>query len=270
FPRSSGWQNETLAHAGFLGTSPVNPQCAISFKVLELFYALRARSYSPREAFVRSLDDIHGYPSDPYLVAQFSRAFDVYVLILREVDQRIAKSMDRLKGEWRMKNSCPCCAYECEDEPELTFRRLLTVDGNNSAKRFANAGVSDQREFESDYFLSDEVVDSFSDALPDRGKKKTGSAAYDDPDPTAGDPESDCTDRWKNANSERTRAMWKAFEESGIFACVCRHGFIVGIANMRRSGELAKYPLAMTQWVTESLGDRLCWGYDIGCAFEGT
>ncbi|KDQ10625.1 hypothetical protein BOTBODRAFT_91928, partial [Botryobasidium botryosum FD-172 SS1] len=263
--------NETLARAGFLGTSPVNPQCA---------------------AFVRSLDDIHGvhpfctriyrrfltsplcvyfkYPSDPYLIAQFSRAFDVYVLILREVDRRIAKSMDRLKGEWRMKNSCPCCGYECEDEPGLMFRRLLTMDGNNSAKRFANAGVSDQRQFESDYFLSDEVVDSFSDALPDRGKKKTGSAAYDDPDPTAGDPESDCTDRWKNANSERTRAMWKAFDESGIFACVCRHGFIVGIANMRRSGELAKYPLAMTQWVTESLGDRLCWGYDIGCAFSGT
>lgn len=39
---------------------------------------------------------------------------------------------------------------------------------------------------------------------------------------------------------------------------------------MVRSGELAKYPLAMVAKSMEVLGDGQCIGYDIGCSFEDT
>lgn len=140
------------------------------------------------------------------------------------------------------------------------------MDGNNSLKRFKNAGRSDRRIFTSDYFLSEAYVDEFKDEVA-APKKKTGSRAYSpnsddsddaaataadidadpplDPDPgpaqaypTSGAPDSECIHRWRNADPAHTKAMWKAFHESGIFTCACRHGFILIVANMIRSGEL--------------------------------
>jgi len=56
----------------------------------------------------------------------------------------------------------------------------------------------------------------------------------------ADDDEADtsCTDRWKAAMSDSLKRMWSVYRETGIFASVCRHGFIWWIANMVESGEL--------------------------------
>lgn len=35
-----------------------------------------------------------------------------------------------------------------------------------------------------------------------------------------------------------TKRMWAVFDETGIFLCLCRHGFCLLIADMVRSGEL--------------------------------
>ncbi|KDQ13444.1 hypothetical protein BOTBODRAFT_95129, partial [Botryobasidium botryosum FD-172 SS1] len=264
FPYPGGWANSTLARHGFIGTSPIDPHTAISFKVLETYRALRGRAYTPRQAFVRTIDDLHGCPHNHSAVRQFSNAFDVYIRILCEVDRRIAVCLKRDDPDWRLKNSCPPCSYKCEDEPALLFERLLTVDGNNSLKRFRNAGAFDPRTFESNYFLTTEFVDKFQNEIKAK-KKPTGSR-----DPTSGAPDSECTDRWKNTDPTHTKAMWKAFEESGIFACACRHGFIAIVADMIRSGELAKYPIAVTRKLLDVLGHNLGIGYDIGCAFCAT
>ncbi len=64
--------------------------------------------------------------------------------------------------------------------------------------------------------------------------------------------------------------MWAVFNETGIFASACRHGQILWITDMIRSGKLAKYPLAIIAKAMEILEDGQCTGYDISCSFEDT
>ncbi|EIW75720.1 hypothetical protein CONPUDRAFT_26328, partial [Coniophora puteana RWD-64-598 SS2] len=66
------------------------------------------------------------------------------------------------------------------------------------------------------------------------------------------------------------KKSWGIFDETGIFACACRHGFIVWIADMVRSGELFKYPLAIVNKSLDTLGDRLLIAFDIGCKLATT
>jgi hypothetical protein len=38
--------------------------------------------------------------------------------------------------------------------------------------------------------------------------------------------------------NEFTARMWGIFDETGIFLALCRHGFVLVLADMVRSGEL--------------------------------
>ena len=46
-----------------------------------------------------------------------------------------------------------------------------------------------------------------------------------------------CTERWRNMSEEITSRMWGIFDETGIFASFCHHGFALIITDMVRSGE---------------------------------
>ena len=47
-----------------------------------------------------------------------------------------------------------------------------------------------------------------------------------------------CIDRWKNAGPEARKKMFALFAIAGIFLAVCRHGHVLVICDMIRSGEL--------------------------------
>lgn len=48
-----------------------------------------------------------------------------------------------------------------------------------------------------------------------------------------------CVKNWKAAAAdEKKKSMWEIFDETGIFASACPHGFIMAIVDMVRSGEL--------------------------------
>lgn len=47
-----------------------------------------------------------------------------------------------------------------------------------------------------------------------------------------------CVSNWKAASADDKKKMWSIFDESGVFACACRHGFCLWLADMVRSGEL--------------------------------
>jgi hypothetical protein len=48
----------------------------------------------------------------------------------------------------------------------------------------------------------------------------------------------ECGKNWKAAASDDKKRMWSIFDETGIFVCACRHGFVLWYANMVRSDEL--------------------------------
>ena len=47
-----------------------------------------------------------------------------------------------------------------------------------------------------------------------------------------------CVKNWKAAAEDDKKRMWAIFDEAGVFACACRHGFVLWIPDMVRSGEL--------------------------------
>lgn len=47
-----------------------------------------------------------------------------------------------------------------------------------------------------------------------------------------------CVERWRNAGPEARKKMFGLFAVAGIFLAVCRHGHVLVICDMIRSGEL--------------------------------
>lgn len=157
-----------------------------------------------------------------------------------------------------MLNSCPACQYRLEEEPPLLYSVICACDGNNSAKLVDPAvrhGVErlDPRSGTSSIWLSEPYVDGFADEVGNARKqsKKSRSTApassvHDPDDPwiedldsgDSSEPVSICVDRWRNAAPESRKKMFAIFKKSGIFITVCRHGFLLTICDMVRSGEL--------------------------------
>ncbi|EUC65967.1 hypothetical protein RSOL_504150 [Rhizoctonia solani AG-3 Rhs1AP] len=158
-----------------------------------------------------------------------------------------------------MANACSACSYRLVNEPKLKFSMLLTCDGNDSLKRVANASIVDRRTLDHGYFLSSDYVDQFANEVPRKSTNDTGVNVL-----------SSCEQRWKNARADDYDKKIVVFDETGVFAVSCRHGFVLLLEDMRQSGELAKYPLAAVNKLCEVFGDDLLIGYDIGCTFGGT
>ena len=137
---------------------------------------------------------------------------------------------------------------QLEAEPELVFRRMFAVDGNDSLKRIARIGsrdIGDLRCFsESDYYIPAEEVDEWAretgstlsaKASSDDGRGDDDDAVEQGDDGGTGP--SPCANNWKAAQSDSKKRTWGIFTETGLFASACRHGFILWIADMVRSGE---------------------------------
>ena len=147
----------------------------------------------------------------------------------------------------------------------MTYSRLWAHDGNNSLKRvlhFGNREAADVRVYEqSDYFLSRTFVDRFANEVKSSGTHRhrqvrslgvdsegdddSGSEDDDrqadkggDPTDGAGGSPSQCVTNWKAAAADEKKRTWSIFDETGIYASACRHGLILWICDMVRSGEL--------------------------------
>lgn len=155
---------------------------------------------------------------------------------------------------------------------------MWACDGNNSARRVLSAGTKDPRVFNSDYFLSRDTVDRFANEVKRRAPDPAELTLSQDvstkfiiciaphrlqPDieeevadspwvpaqiPSDADTQGDvtdgaskstpCTQRWKASASEHQKRALAVYDTTGIFASACRHGFILKVTEMVRSGEL--------------------------------
>ncbi|KAF8120558.1 hypothetical protein EV363DRAFT_1112407, partial [Boletus edulis] len=273
---SQQFPNKSLISHGYLGCSPLHPTVAVSIRTLAVFR--QYHRYCPGfsiHAQCKALCHLHGVPYRPYLSAQFSAAFDVYLEILARVEQRVNAVLGRNTPNWRMQNSCPACFYKLKDELPLGFSYLASIDGNNSLKRWASWNPRrlpcvDSREPRLDYWISRRDVDRFQYEVTARapGSRSRGDDWEDIEKPDSSTMH--CIERWRNAGSEERKRMFKVFDESGIFIACCRHRFVLAACDMVQSGELAKYPLAIIDRLLTAYGSDGGLAYDIGCAFAAT
>ncbi|KAF7970980.1 hypothetical protein HWV62_22471 [Athelia sp. TMB] len=273
--------NVSLLRQGFLGCSPETPSVAFSLDALELYHRLRRRhGQLSVQTMARVFCDLHDYTYHTCHRDQLNIAFDAYLDILRRVEQMVNVVLKRDTPHWRVRNACPPCHYELEDEVPLIPRAWYGHDGNFSLKRAADSGTVDGRQFHSSYLLSRADVDVFKDEVKRRGPAQTDTEDGSLDTSEAGDEAGDVTDTqeikttcsktWKAAASENKKSAFEIYETNGIFPVACRHGLVITFAEIVRSGELAKYPLATTNFLLEVFGDDLGLGADIGCALTET
>ena len=92
--------------------------------------------------------------------------YNVYLEILRRVDMRVNVALHQDTANWRLLNACPPCFYQLKDEPNLPFRFLCEMDGNNSLKRTDTSLWElreryDLRTHRLDYWVMPKEVDVF-------------------------------------------------------------------------------------------------------------
>jgi hypothetical protein len=155
---------------------------------------------------------------------------------------------------------------QLQGEPKLKYRRLLCMDGNDSLKRIRAIGQRQTADFrvfmESDYYIPREEVDKFANEVRGHVAVKSTAVSSDDQenewedvddvagirakdgggDPTDGSENTaaieGCVHNWKAAQNDSKKKSWEIFDENGLFASACRHGMILWIMDMVRSGEL--------------------------------
>ncbi|KAJ7192038.1 hypothetical protein GGX14DRAFT_380483 [Mycena pura] len=266
-----------IVRNGIIPCSSAKPTVGITIRALELFRTMKGRSPSlSKTSFTKSLCDLHKLPDSSTLPGQFTIAYDVYVEILERNRAEVLATLKRDTPSWRLKNCCPACTYKLEGEPKMRFEMLFTMDGNNSLKRvLRRAAVTDlsedgedtsaprpsserldDRQPPGDYYLSRETVDKWSRDALDPFLREAEAAA------------NPCAGSWKSISDDLVTKMWGIYEETGVFLALCRHGFVLLICDMVRSGELSKYPLAMVEALLDAFGAGLGGGYDVGCKLE--
>jgi hypothetical protein len=246
-----------LIRQGLMPCAPYSPTTAISIRALEFFRLSHHRCpHFTIHSYVKTLCDMHCVPFKSYLLRQFSIAFDLYLSIRTAVDRLVQVSLDRDAADYRIKHLCPSCTYVLEDEEKLKFSMLYTVDGNDSLKRIlrreavpesaaeapatvkdsedialpiigASSEVEDSRTAGRGVYLTRDEVDEWADEVPN---EDLPGFDYDDDNP--------CAERWQNMKTQFTAKMWGIFEETGLFLALCRHGFVLLLVDMVRSGEL--------------------------------
>ena len=244
-----------LIRQGLMPCAPYSPTAAITMRALELFRLTHLRCpHVSIHSFVKTLCDMHCVPFKPYLLRQFTIAFDLYISIRTAVDRSVQASLGRDGVDYRIKHLCPPCTYNLEDEANLKFSMLYTTDGNDSMKRIprrepepeptaeeepsttegitqpvlgASSEVKDSRTAGRGVYLTREQVDEWSKEVL---MEEVPGFDYDDDNP--------CAERWRNMKTELTAKMWGIFEETGLFLALCRHGFVLVLVDMVRSGEL--------------------------------
>ncbi|KAJ6459907.1 hypothetical protein C8R45DRAFT_1056176 [Mycena sanguinolenta] len=270
---------DAVVENGLLPTAPHLPSVAITLRTVEVFRTMQLRC--PRlglQPFVRGLCDIHALPPRAHLTVQFSIAFDLYLAIRAEADRRVQAALGRGSPNWHLKNACPACMYKLENEEAIPLPFLVTMDSNNSLKRFwrcerevvdgngrAVPGASreqlDDRIVPGDYYISRAEVDKWSKEGMEELVKDFVPGSEEGEDEGGG-----CDERWQNMKEDVTARAYGMYDETGFFPCLCRHSFVLVVVDMVRSGELAKYGFSITAHLLQVLGEVAA-GYDIGCKF---
>ncbi|KAJ7855762.1 hypothetical protein B0H14DRAFT_3448862 [Mycena olivaceomarginata] len=243
---------------GLMPAAPYSPNVTITIRTLEIFWVMQLRC--PRlgvQAFVRALCDIHGVAPRPYLGAQFSVAFDVYLAIVAEVEKRTQAA---LGWKARRHSKIPVlCTFDGNNSLSRFWRREREwVDDSGVAVPGASKERADDRVPPGDRYLPPKEVNKWADeGLEELMKGFLPGTGAEDPD------DDGCDERWANMKEDVTARAYGMYDETGFFPCLCRHSFVFVVVDMVKSGELAKYGFSITAHLLNVLGE-VATGYDIG------
>ncbi|EIW86310.1 hypothetical protein CONPUDRAFT_148402 [Coniophora puteana RWD-64-598 SS2] len=228
-----------LVRQGFIFCLPNSPSTVFTVQSLRAYHVLKMRTPQvSTQSYVRSLCDLHRVVFNTHLARQFVQVFNMYIQIKHKVAGFVREALRCDMPDWHLAHVCPCCMYHLTDEPELKYSMFYTMDGNDSLKCAykclqdisEGAGASSKLpsllKVPPDRYLNCETVNKWANNWLDALISDEGME--DNP----------CAGRWKNMKDNIAKKMWAVFNETGIFLAVCRHGFLLLVADMVRSREL--------------------------------
>ena len=194
----------------------------------------------------------------------FSQSFNNFSDMQHRLQKRVDVALGHDAPSWSMRYSCPACGFEvcsplCSmlqcthcfffqqpNEESLVPAWMHAIDGCDSQKHDKIAGSCDKCTFDSKVFLPCSFVDGFknevkSHAAAQRAGKDLlnvveSKDSFVDP---KGEQDNCCGSNWKAATSkELPPASKEAFEQTGVFACLCRHGIVEFLIEFMQSAEM--------------------------------
>ncbi len=136
--------------------------------------------------------------------------------------------------------------FQQPNEKCLVPARMHAIDGCNFQKRDKMAGLCDDHVFESKYFLPRNFVDGFKDkvklhAAARRAENDASNVVELEDGFVVPEDELDdrCRSNWKAANlKELPPPSKEAFDQMGVFACLCWHGIVEFLIEFVQSAEM--------------------------------
>ena len=86
------------------------------------------------------------------------------------MDKKVDERLGYLAPNTRLARRCPPCFYKLQDDPNLEFSALVSMDGNNSLKRIGATvrqrdDLFDSWTIDSDRWITAEEVDRFKNEV---------------------------------------------------------------------------------------------------------
>ncbi|KAG2344689.1 hypothetical protein BDR05DRAFT_881947, partial [Suillus weaverae] len=160
-----------LIYYGYIGCAPMFSTTAISLCTLTAYR--QSHCTCPCfgiQAQCKTLASLHDIPYQPYLATQFSVTYDIYLEIIHRVQQHLQASLGHDTPNWHLLNASPACFYKLCNEPKLEFDWLISIDGNNSLKRwdstiYGNTPCVNSHTAHSNYWVEPKAVDQFQNEV---------------------------------------------------------------------------------------------------------
>ncbi|KAK0464023.1 hypothetical protein IW261DRAFT_1427524 [Armillaria novae-zelandiae] len=156
---------------------------------------------------------------------------------------------------WQLANCCAACTFKLEGEEQLEFSMFRAMDSNDLLKHILHSKTVDEMENKKVCIEQADSCDGGSGYILPRSEVDHWSKdAISDVEVVNKETASPCEEHWKNMLDDHTSKMWGVFEETRFFLSLCCHGSVLIGADMVRSGEQAKYPLAIVERLLKVFG----------------
>ncbi|CAB4482642.1 unnamed protein product [Rhizophagus irregularis] len=243
---------ETLIKHKLFPSTPVNPNVAFTFELLDLYAELLLQAHVPYHSFCRVLDALHSSQNiNKNIYYLFTSTAHYYLAIKNQIKNTVTSM---LKKNYDF--NCPACPQPNEKNAKI----IVALDGNFQLRRLKCAGndINDQL-VKDQFIIKQKQFDEWMITHDSSRNKSTKNQ------------ETACDSYFKAADQARSNIKSKHLDDTGLFGSTCRHGIPLKFINLKGIGErfsLAECLLYQLQDTFNESSQSFVVLYDIACSFH--
>ncbi|GES96263.1 hypothetical protein GLOIN_2v1886648 [Rhizophagus clarus] len=265
FPVCEGKIDTLIRHKLFPST-PVNPQVAFPFVILDIYQELLLEAHVPYLSFCQVLESLfYNQNITKNIYYLFKSAFHQYLGLKTMIENTIIKLFDN-----KSRLNCPACplldtTLKLLQPEEKNSKVIIALDANFQLKRMKSAGSDiGERLIDELFILNQNKYDDWAQSsINIRSSSNNINNILGKNYQT-----SVCNNHFKAADQTRANIKSNYLNDTGIFGSTCRHGIPLKFINLKEIGErfsLAKFLLLDLQNLFNEDSSTFIVLYDIAC-----